>query len=81
MNLLPVTLTLSHARKGKDSIKNGIGLIKDYKLVVKGDNLVRELNNYVWNDKKSSTPVDDYNHALDGLRYASVRLMQGFFVI
>ena len=34
-----------------------------------------ELDNYVWNDKKSSTPIDDYNHAIDAMRYGFTRLV------
>jgi phage terminase large subunit len=49
-------------------------MIQDYDLVIHNDDqavhLVKELNNYIWLDKKSSTPIDKYNHALDSLRYA-----------
>jgi len=49
-----------------------IALIQDYELIVDADstNLIKELNNYVWHDKKSETPIDDYNHLLDALGYA-----------
>jgi len=69
--------------KGRDSVKNGISRLKDYQMIVEGDNIVRELNNYVWNDKKSETPVDDYNHTIDPLRYCLQILdkRKGFFVI
>ena len=33
-------------------------------------NIIKEINNYVWHDKKSQTPIDDYNHALDAIGYA-----------
>jgi hypothetical protein len=36
----------------------------------------RELNNYIWNDKKSNVPIDNYNHALDALRYGYDELTQ-----
>lgn len=58
------------AEKGPGSITAGIAVLQDYKLVVDGLNIVKELNNYVWHDNKSNTPIDDYNHALDALRYA-----------
>ena len=57
------------ARKGPDSIRNGIKKIQDYELIVEGPNLSKELENYIWNDKKSETPVDDWNHLIDPLRY------------
>lgn len=56
--------------KGPGSIIAGIAVLQDYRLVVDGDNLVKELNNYVWHDKKSGVPVDAYNHLLDSCRYA-----------
>lgn len=64
------------AEKGAGSIKEGIMLIQDYQLIIDGDNLAKELNNYVWNDKKSGVPVDKYNHLLDALRYAVSYLLK-----
>ena len=59
-------------KKGKDSIKTGIAMLQDYDLVIDENSvdLIKELNNYVWHDKKSETPVDNYNHLIDALRYA-----------
>ena len=47
-------------------------MIQDYDLVIdeSSTDLVKELNNYSWLEKKSETPIDKYNHALDALRYA-----------
>lgn len=58
--------------KFNDSIKAGIDLMSQYKIVVDHDStdIGKELNNYVWNDRKSSTPIDDWNHAIDAIRYA-----------
>lgn len=56
--------------KPPGSILAGIGYLQDYKLIVDGVNLTKELNNYVWHDRKSSTPIDDYNHLIDACRYA-----------
>lgn len=58
------------AVKGQGSVSGGIALIQDYELVVDGENIVKELNGYVWSDKKSNTPIDASNHILDALRYA-----------
>ena len=56
----------------KYAIKEGIALIKDYDLIIdeNSTDLIKELNNYAWLEKKSETPVDKFNHALDALRYA-----------
>lgn len=58
--------------KGADSVKYGISLLQDYDMVIDENSvdLIKELNNYCWLEKKSETPVDKYNHALDALRYA-----------
>jgi phage terminase large subunit len=59
------------AMKPAGSVIEGIRLIQDYQLVVTEDStaLIKELNNYVWLDTKSNTPIDDHNHLLDSLRY------------
>jgi len=63
---------ITEATKGQGSITAGIAMLQDFELIIDPDSteLIKELNNYVWNDKKSGTPVDDYNHAIDALRYA-----------
>ena len=56
----------------KYAIKEGIALIQDYDLVIDESSidLIKELNNYAWLERKSETPIDKYNHAIDALRYA-----------
>ena len=58
--------------KGHGSVIYGISLLQDYDLVVTPDstNLIKELNNYCWLEKKSNTPVDKWNHIIDAIRYA-----------
>ena len=58
--------------KGADSVIYGISLLQDYDLVISEDSidLIKELNNYSWLEKKSKTPIDKHNHAIDALRYA-----------
>lgn len=58
--------------KGQGSITYGISLLQDYDIVVSPDstNLIKELNNYSWLEKKSNTPVDNWNHLIDAVRYA-----------
>lgn len=57
--------------KGAGSIAEGIFLMTDYKIIVTEDstNIIKELNNYIWNDRKSGQPIDMFNHAIDGIRY------------
>lgn len=56
----------------KYKIVEGIELIRDYDLVIDEGSidLIKELNNYSWLEKKSETPIDKFNHALDALRYS-----------
>lgn len=63
-------LNVKGAVKGK--IKDGIALLQNYDLVVSpcSVNLIKELNNYSWSDKKSETPIDKWNHLLDAIRYS-----------
>ncbi len=57
--------------KGAGSVEEGIKLMSDYKLIVSSTslNVIKELNNYVWSDKKAGQPKDMYNHAIDAIRY------------
>ena len=73
-------LGLSHicnARKGKDSISNGIDFVQDYKIIVhpRCTNFLTEVGNYTWatdakTGKKLNRPIDDCNHIMDAMRYA-----------
>ena len=60
------------AIKGQGSVNYGISMIQDYDLVItpESTDLIKELNNYCWLERKSQTPIDKFNHALDALRYS-----------
>lgn len=68
---------IRRARKGKDSINNGIDFIQDFHIFVhpKCVNFITEISNYTW-DKDTKTgkslnePIDDFNHLMDAMRYA-----------
>lgn len=70
--------TIRGAIKGTDSIRNGIDILKRYKIhVVRGsDNLVRELKSYCWATDRTGTalnvPIDKLNHLIDPLRYVAL---------
>jgi phage terminase large subunit len=61
------------ARKGKDSIANGIHFLKQFKIIVhpKCTNAILEFNNYAFdsNAKDKNKPIDAYNHIIDPMRY------------
>ena len=58
--------------KGQGSVTYGISLMQDYDLIIdpNSTNLIKELNNYSWLERKSNTPIDDHNHLIDAARYA-----------
>lgn len=64
------------AKKGADSIRAGISLIQDYKIIVhpRCVNFLTEINSYTWDvdkfDNRINKPIDDFNHLMDAMRYA-----------
>ena len=46
-------------------------LMQDYKFILtEGSfNYAKELNNYIWSDKRAGIPIDAWNHLIDGTRY------------
>lgn len=71
------------ARKGKDSIVNGIDYLQDFKIIVHPIcvNFLLEIQNYAWqtdkNGKQINKPIDDFNHLMDAMRYATEDLAKG----
>ena len=61
--------------KGKDSIKYGIDLIKQYNVLItkRSINLIKEFRNYTWakdkEGKNLNAPIDAFNHGIDAVRY------------
>lgn len=69
------------AEKGKDSINNGIDILKRYKWNVtsRSYNLLRERRGYKWQEDKEGVtinkPVDFNNHSIDALRYVALNCL------
>lgn len=68
---------ITRARKGKDSINNGIDYLQDYKILIhpRCTNFITEISNYTWDEdtktgRKLNKPIDDFNHLMDAMRYA-----------
>ena len=63
------------ADKGKDSIMFGIQRMQEIDFLVTSNslNVIKELRSYLWaTDKdgnKLNKPIDNFNHAIDGIRY------------
>lgn len=65
------------ANKGKDSILNGIDILKRFRFNVttRSSNLIKELNAYKWKEKDGNAtniPIDSFNHGMDALRYLAL---------
>lgn len=76
-------INIKGARKGKDSINNGIQYIQGFKIYIHPScvNFITEISNYMWDvDKggqKLNKPVDMFNHLLDAMRYAMEDFLRG----
>ncbi len=59
----------------KETIEYGVGLLQRFPIRVtsRSLNIITELRR--WKRDKDGAPIDDYNHAIDGVRYLYVALM------
>ncbi|HEY8783947.1 MAG TPA: terminase large subunit [Mucilaginibacter sp.] len=70
------------AKKGADSIKNSIDILKRYTLNItrQSVNLRNELARYKWRTDRSgkamNEPVDSWNHLIDPLRYVALNKLK-----
>lgn len=71
------------ARKGKDSINNGIQFIQNYKIIIhpKCVSFLTEISNYSWDTDRQGNrinrPIDCFNHLMDAMRYALEEINTG----
>ncbi len=69
-------LRIKGAKKGKDSVLNGIQWIQELEIIIhpRCVNFLTEISNYTWDQDKFGTklnvPIDDFNHLMDAMRYA-----------
>jgi phage terminase large subunit len=75
-------LMIKPAMKGRDSIKYSIDLLAGVKIYVttKSYGLLEEIKKYKWKVAKDgralNEPVDEFNHAIDALRYLAMEVLQ-----
>jgi len=75
------------AYKGPDSVRAGIDWLLSKRIHISRSSvgLQEELQNYVWKENREGKtlpePVDDYNHAIDAVRYGAEPWMRGAGVI
>lgn len=76
-------LRITPAKKGKDSVSNGIEWIQNFEIVVlpKCEGFLTEIGNYKWKkDKFGKTldePVKEQDHLMDAMRYACEKYIIG----
>ena len=76
-------LRVTGAKKGKDSINNGIQWIQELEIIIhpRCVNFLTEISNYTWDvdkfGKKLNVPIDDFNHLMDAMRYALEKYIIG----
>jgi phage terminase large subunit len=65
--------------KKKWTVAEAIKVMQDYEIVItEGSyNLAKELNNYIWNDKKAGIPIDGFDHLIDAGRYYFLESIRG----
>jgi phage terminase large subunit len=75
-------LRITGAKKGKDSVNNGIQWIQDLEIIIhpRCVNFLLEISMYQWKKDKfgkaTNEPEDDNNHLMDAMRYALERFIQ-----
>jgi phage terminase large subunit len=75
-------MRIKGAKKGKDSVNNGIQWIQDFEIIVhpRCVNFLTEISLYQWKKDKFGKPLnepeDDNNHLMDAMRYALERFIQ-----
>ena len=68
-------LRVTGAKKGPDSVVNGIQWLQDFEIIVhpRCVNFLTEIGNYTWSTdrfgKRLNVPIDDFNHLMDAMRY------------
>lgn len=75
-------LRVHAAKKGKDSVNAGIQFLQDFEIIVhpRCVNFLTEISNYTWDKDRFgralNTPVDDFNHLMDAMRYGMEKYMR-----
>lgn len=71
-------INIKAVEKGK--IIDDIKMLHDWTLIIdeSSSNLVRELNSWVWLDKKGEIPCDFENHLIDAMRYICKTIIKPF---
>lgn len=72
------------AKKGRDSVRNGIDRIQDYRIIVhpRCESFITEIGSYRWETdggRRLNLPHDEDNHLMDAMRYGMEGVGGGTF--
>jgi phage terminase large subunit len=76
-DLYNLGINIVKCKKGHGSVNRTIKAVQGYTLVVTPESrdVHKALNNYVWHDKRSGVPKNEYKHFPDAIGYAAVEMM------
>jgi len=63
--------------KENSSVLRTINTIQGYTLIItsRSNNIKKDLNNYVWHDKRAGVPKNEFKHSADAIGYAAMDLI------
>jgi phage terminase large subunit len=63
--------------KGKWTVADALKQMQSYEIVIteRSHNVAKELNNYIWDDKKAGIPIGDFDHLISGIRYGWMEMI------
>ncbi len=78
-------LNIYGAKKGPDSIRQGINLLQEYDLLIteQSTNVIKEIRGYVWNkdragQKENRPAPNQMDHTLDAIRYIATSKLRNY---
>lgn len=68
---LSTFFNIKPVNKTKWTVPEALKMMQDYEIIVTDHsyNVSKELNNYVWSDKKAGIPSPGFDHSIDSIRY------------
>jgi phage terminase large subunit len=57
--------------KSKWTVVEALKMMQDYEIIITENsfNIAKELQNYIWSDKKAGIPLSGFDHSIDSIRY------------
>ena len=74
LNILPCKKTRG---KEQSSVSRTITTLQAYTMIItpRSINVKKDLNNYVWHDKRANVPKNEYKHSADAIGYGTMELI------